>query len=217
MKKLSESQIEQIQRATEDILENVGFGVMHKDLLCRVRAAGAKVNETSGIVRIPTPLLRELLAQVPSQYQIAGLANTEVNVGSEDQHCVAIVTDPWIIDYQTQRPRRPSLEDIRRHTIIAQRIESVVAISRMDFPVTDFTDSTSSLRALEEHLLNHNKHIYVLPASLDSFEQWLEISHILTGGQRPSKEETDDCGGRCALATDAHGYELGTTTWRLRQ
>ncbi|HID96041.1 MAG TPA: hypothetical protein EYP53_08305 [Candidatus Latescibacteria bacterium] len=189
MKKLSESQIEQIQRATEEILESIGFRVMHEDLLRQARAAGAKVDETSGIVRIPRPLLKELLEQVPSQYQIAGLDGTEVNLGGDDQHCLAIVTDPWIIDYQTQRPRRPSLEDVRRHTIIAQRLESVVAISRMDFPVTDFADSASGLRALEVHLLNHNKHIHVMAASLESFKQWLEIGHILTRGRDLAKSK----------------------------
>lgn len=183
MKKLLPGQIEEIQRATEDILENIGVRVMHDGLLQRARAAGARVDETSGIVRIPTPLLRELLAQVPSQYQIADLEGAEFTVGGDSQGCVAIVTDPWIIDYQTQRPRRPNLEDLRRHTIIAQTLEPVVAVSRMDFPVTDFDGPTSSLRALEEHLLFYTKHIYVLPTSLESFEQWLEIGHVLTRGQ----------------------------------
>ena len=183
MKKLSQSQIEEIQSATEDILENVGVHVMHEGILQRARAAGARVDEASGIVRIPAPMLRELLAQVPSQYQIADLEGAEFTVGGGSQGCVAIVTDPWIIDYQTQRPRRPNLEDLRRHTIIAQKLEPVVAVSRMDFPVTDVEGPTSSLRALEEHLVHYNKHIYVLPTSLESFEQWLEIGHVLTQGQ----------------------------------
>ncbi len=183
MKKLSESQIEEIRKATEDILGKVGFRVMHEDVLHRARAAGARVDEISGIVRIPRTLLRELLEQVPSEYQIAGLGGTEYTVGGEEQYCVAIVTDPWIIDYETQRPRRPCFEDIKRHTIIAQKLNPVVAISRMDFPVTNFTDSTSSLRALEEHLINHNKHINVVATSMESFKQYLEIGRILTRGK----------------------------------
>ena len=66
MKKLSPTQIEQVQRATEDLLENVGVQVQHRGLLERARAAGARVDETGGNVRIPTSLLRELLAQAPS-------------------------------------------------------------------------------------------------------------------------------------------------------
>jgi trimethylamine--corrinoid protein Co-methyltransferase len=183
MKRLSEGQIQQFQKATEDVLENVGFHVMHEKLLRRCRAAGAKVDEASGIVRIPGPLLRELLAQVPSQYQIAGINGDGVTIGGDQQHCLAIVTDPWIVDYETQLPRRPCLEDLRRHTIIAQKLESVVAISRMDFPVTDVEGPTSSLRALEVHLLHHAKHNCVLATSMESLEQWLQIAGILTQGR----------------------------------
>ena len=133
------------------------------------------MDEASGIVRIPAPLLRELLAQVPSQYQIAGLNGDEATIGGDQQHCLAIVTDPWIVDYETQLPRRPCLGDLRRHTILAQKLESVVAISRMDFPVTDVEGPSSSLRALEMHLMHHAKHNCVLATSMESLQQWLEI------------------------------------------
>lgn len=180
MKELTNAEIERIQAATEQILAETGVHVQHQGLLQRARAAGAQVDESSGNVRLPSPLLRELLAQVPRQYDIAGLDGIPFTVGGAQQGCLAIVTDPWIIDYQTQRPRRPCLEDLRRHTIIAQTLEPVVAVSRMDFPVSDVAGPTSSLRALEEHLLNYSKHIYVLPVSFESFQQWLQIGEILT-------------------------------------
>jgi trimethylamine--corrinoid protein Co-methyltransferase len=183
MNRLTVSQVEQVQRATEDLLENVGVHVMHDGLLQRARAGGAQVDEASGVVRLPVPLLRELLAHAPAQYQIADLFGNEFTVGGEQSGCLAIVTDPWIIDYATQRPRRPRLEDLRRHTIIAQRLEPVVAVSRMDFPVTDVEGPASSLRALEEHLLHYSKHIYMLPTSLESFEEWLEIGQVLAQGR----------------------------------
>jgi len=111
-------------------------------------------------------------------------------MGGDEQRLLSIVSDPWIIDYETQRPRRPCLEDVRRHledvrrhTFITQRLEPVVAVSRMDFPVTDVEDATSSLRALEVHLLNHVKHYLVLPATLESFEQWMQIGRILSRGE----------------------------------
>jgi trimethylamine--corrinoid protein Co-methyltransferase len=183
MKELTANEIEKLQKATEDILESVGVHVMHEGMLRRARAAGAQIDEASGVVRIPSFLLHELLAQVPSRYQIADLEGNEFTVGDGNPGCLAIVTDPWIIDYEAQRPRRPCLEDLRRHTIIAQELDPVVAVSRMDFPVADVQGPTSSLRALEEHLLHYSKHIYVLPTSLASFQQWLEIAQILTQGR----------------------------------
>jgi len=176
---LSEGQVADLQRATEDLLENVGLRVQHQGLLRQARQAGAIVDEATGLVRIPAALLRELLAQAPAAYTVAGFDGRAQIIGGETQHCLAIVTDPWIIDYETQRPRRPRLEDIRRHTIIAQCLDQVVGISRMDFPVADVEGPTSSLRALEEHLLHHDKHIFVYATTAESHKQSMEIGEIL--------------------------------------
>jgi len=183
IKALSEGQIARIKDATEELLETTGFRVQHDEVLGFCRKAGARVDEASGVVRLPRPLLRELLRQVPSSYTVRGINGDRWTVGGGTPYCQAIVTDPWIIDYETQKPRRPRLDDLRRHTAIAQTLDRVIGISRMDFPVTDVPEPTSSLRALEEHLLNHAKHYHVYVASWESFLQWLEIGQILSNGR----------------------------------
>ena len=179
---LSDSEIERFRQKTETILATVGLRVGHAELRRLASRAGAQVDDTSGIVRIPPPLLRELLATVPHRYAVAGVDGKEHVIGGETIYCQAIVTDPWIVDYSTQRLRRPRLEDLRRHTIIAQKLDRVVGASRMDFPVSDVPEPISSLRALEEHLLHQSKHIYIYAASWPSYEQWLEITEILSQG-----------------------------------
>ncbi|HBP38141.1 MAG TPA: hypothetical protein DD640_05265 [Clostridiales bacterium] len=186
---LNERQIEEIKTASENLLENVGFHVPHPGVLKLAARAGAKVDTAAQVVRIPAVLLRELLAQVPRQYTMRTLDGKEYELGADRQYCSAIVTDPWIVDYQAQKPRRPCLEDVRRHTIIAQQLEDVAGIGRMDFPVTDCSDATSSLRALETHLLNHTKHYLVYATSVDSFRQWLELGSILSPGVELKKSK----------------------------
>lgn len=182
IKELSEGQIETIKLATEDVLATTGFRVMHGGLRRLARAAGAVVDDASEIVRIPAPLLRELLAQVPPAYTVKGITGREYTIGGENRHCLAIVTDPWIVDYETQKPRRPCLDDVRKHTVMVEKLAQVSGVSRMDYPVTDCTDATSSLRALEAHLLNHTKHYHVMATSLESYQEWLEIGKILAQG-----------------------------------
>jgi trimethylamine---corrinoid protein Co-methyltransferase len=181
-KVLTEAQTERIRGAAWDFIERQGFVVQHEGLLALARARGAKVDEVSGRVRVPRSLAGELMASVPSRYTIGNILGETWEVGGENQYGTAIVTDPWIIDYQTREPRHPCLEDVRRHTIIAEQLEPVVSISRMDYPVTDVPGPTSSLRALETHLLHHTRHYQVMAASLESFEQWLQIAYILAGG-----------------------------------
>ena len=182
MKKLTDSQIKKIQRASEEIIEDVGFNVSHREIRHRAKKAGARVDEAGSIIRMPKELLRELLTRVPCKYYIAGMGGNEVTIGGGKHQGVAIVTDPWIIDYETQSLRRPCLEDIRQHTIIADKLDQVAGISRMDFPVTDVDGPLSSMRALEEHLMYHTKHYWVMPTDIKSFRQWLEIGRILLQG-----------------------------------
>lgn len=182
MQGLSSSQIEQLQQATEDLLATTGFRVQHPELLRLAAAAGAQVEETSSLVKLPAPLLRQLLAQAPAQYEIGGATGRRYLMGGGEQHCLAIVTDPWILDYHSRQPRHPVRSDIGRHTRIAQQLDPVAAISLMDYPVADFSGPASSLCALEEHLLHHDKHCCVLAASIESLERWLRLAPLLAGG-----------------------------------
>ena len=179
---LSETQIESIKQLTEDMIENVGFKVEHSGLLKIAAKAGANVDEASQTVKIPTKLLRELLSMVPQCYIAKGIDGKEYNIGGGNQYIGAIVTDPWIIDYQTKEPRHPGIEDIKKNTILIQKNEQVAAVGRMDFPVTEYNDATSTWRALEIHLLNHTKHYYVYTGSIKDFRRWMEIGEILVQG-----------------------------------
>lgn len=180
---LSQADIDTIRDRTERLLEETGFKVMHQGILDLARRAGARVEESSGIVRFPRPLLRELLSRLPESYTVRGVDGSATTIGGESRHCLAIVTDPWIVDYATGKPRRPNLEDMRRHTIIGQSLGDVVVMARMDYPVTDDPGPCSSLRALETHLMHHAKHNFVLPTSLESMEEWLQIGAILARGR----------------------------------
>lgn len=179
---LTEAQVEQIREAARTHIERHGFVVQHAELLARARARGATVDEASGRVRLARALQAELMATVPARYTIGNILGETWEIGGDKQYGMAIVTDPWIIDYTTREPRHPCREDVRRHTIIAEQLEPVVAISRMDYPVTDVPGPTSSLRALEVHLLHHTRHYQVMAADLESFDQWREIAGILSRG-----------------------------------
>ncbi|MCL5072154.1 MAG: trimethylamine methyltransferase family protein, partial [Actinobacteria bacterium] len=189
IRELRENQIEKIKKLTEEVIENIGFKVENDILIKKAAKAGAIVDEVSQIVKIPSKLLRELLIKVPQSYVARGIDRKEYSIGGSNQFIMAIVTDPWIIDYVTKTPRHPCLEDIRRNTILTQKNEEVAMVSRMDFPVTDYGDNTSSLRALETHLLNHTKHYLVCLASLESFRQWMEIGDILADGKDFAKSK----------------------------
>lgn len=176
---LTEQEIERIKTETEELIEDTGFKVLDERLRQKAAKAGAIVDEQEQTIRIPAELLRELLSGVPGSYTVRGIDGTEYVVGGGKQYISAIVTDPWIIDYEKQTPRRPSLNDVKINTILTQRNPKVAQVSRMDFPVSEYEDASSSLRALEIHLLNHAKHYAAYAGSLEGFHQWMDIANLM--------------------------------------
>jgi trimethylamine:corrinoid methyltransferase-like protein len=176
---LNENQIQRIKELTEEAIEKIGFKVEDPELLKIASKAGAVVDQGSRTVKIPAALLRELISKVPESYIVKTINHSEYIIGEGNQYISAIVTDPWIIDYETKEPRRPSLDDVLKNTILIQKNKQVATVGRMDFPVCEYNDATSSLRALEIHLLNHTKHYNVYTACLRDFMQWMEIGEIL--------------------------------------
>jgi trimethylamine--corrinoid protein Co-methyltransferase len=184
---LNDSQIEQVRTATENLLENVGFRISHKTVVDKLRSAGANIDEKANLAKIPRQLLRDLLSTIPPVYTLKGIGGKDYEIGGNSQYLTAIVTDPWIMDYESGKPRHPSLADVRTNTIIAQTIPDVALVCLMDYPVTDFPDATSSFRALETHLLHHDKHYLLDAGSLDYLQRWEELADILLQGESLSK------------------------------
>lgn len=180
---LTESQVEQIHEAALRVLERTGCRVQHDGLLRRLAKAGACVDAAGGRVRWPRALLESLLEHAPAAYAIRGVQGSPWSIGGGEPGVLAITNDPWILDSTRPEPRHPCLEDVRRHTIIAQRLDRVKCVSCMDYPVTDFDDALSSFRALETHVLHHAKHYAVFPASLERLRLWQALGQVLNGGE----------------------------------
>lgn len=173
---LNAEQIEKIHNATLYVLEEKGIQVTHPDMQRIARKHGAEIKDDR--IRIPRQLLNELLANVPANFAVGNIAGRYSNVGNGSRHCHAIVTDPWIIDCPSGTPRRPIMDDVIRNTVLGQKLDKIIAMSCMDFPLADFSDEHSNLRALEQYLLHHNKHNFIYCASEESLALWNKIIEL---------------------------------------
>ena len=191
---LSEGQVEEVDGAAVELLERTGFRVRHEGLLKLTRDAGARVDDADGLVRLPRPLLHELLGQVPPRYVIRNILGGAFEIGGGEACVLAITNDPWVVDYETGMPRHPCLNDVRVHTIAAQCLDAVACMSCMDYPVAEHDDAASSWRALEVHLLHHAKHYVVLPVSPERFREWLAIAKVLNRGDPLADSALVTCG-----------------------
>ncbi len=103
---LSADQLEAIHQTSLRILEELGIELMSPDARRRLRAAGAEVDETSGIVRLDRGLVAGALASAPSRFDLVprNPART-VRIGG-DHLVFGLVAGPPNI-HDLERGRRP--------------------------------------------------------------------------------------------------------------
>jgi trimethylamine---corrinoid protein Co-methyltransferase len=185
---LSDGDMEAIHRHSLDVLERTGLKV--EDAACRALLvkAGAKSDGTDR-VRLPRELVEEVRTRAPAAFDLYRADGTAVHIGIETRVFGSLVIDPWIIDYRTQTPRRPRLEDVVRHTRLGEALPAVSFLHRMDMPPEDVAGDAAYVLTLEAFALNTTKPVLAAPASLDTLRNWLDVGEILSdavpGGRKP--------------------------------
>ncbi len=172
---LSDTEIEAVHARSLDVLEKVGVRVTHAEALRQLQRAGARVEPSSGLVRFDRKLVDELLNRAPTVAAATGLDGVTRQVGGESRFYLALILDPFIVPYQS-RPRRPVLEDVRRHTIIGQALDRVSAMMRMEYPVADIPAPDSCYKTMEVFLRHTTKHTAVYPTSPGNCRDWLDVA-----------------------------------------
>lgn len=179
---LTDTEIERLHRATLEIFENPGVRIAYPPLIGKLARAGARVDESSGCARFPREMVEELRRQAPPVVRMTGLNGRVLEVGGENRYYSSLILDPWVVDYE-RGPRRPVLEDVRRHTIIGESLDRVSAMMRMQYPVADLPEPQCYLKTMEVFLCHTTKHVLIYPATPANAREWIGAAEILAGSE----------------------------------
>ena len=183
MQVLSEAEIEKIHAQTLQVLDKVGFRVLDGECRALLARAGATIDRANDTVHLPAPLVEEALAEAPATFEIHRQDGQARTMGGDHRVYSSLVVDPWVIDYETQKPRRPVLDDIYRHTRLGDALELTDAIHLMEMPPADLPPEIAYVRSQETFLTNTTKHIRAYPTSVQSTHEWLHLAEILAEGK----------------------------------
>jgi trimethylamine--corrinoid protein Co-methyltransferase len=151
---LSPDEVERIHGASMQVLVGVGVKVDYAPARELFRRAGADVDTSSNIVRIPEDLVRWAVSQAPSQFTLYGCdGQFRLPVGG-DQVCFAgLGTPTHIIDTDTGERRPTTLADVVRHIQLIDACEQIhncqMDVWPNDIPMT--TIHTESIWAWAHH------------------------------------------------------------------
>lgn len=126
---LSEEQVEEIHRASLDVLEETGIRLEHEKALSLFEKNGAKVDFEEKRVRIPPGLVEECLGKCPSSFRMKSRdPNNDLIIGG---NTVYFVPFPGMqsVDLDTWEQRTVSREEYYQGVTILDALDNVHAIS----------------------------------------------------------------------------------------
>ena len=129
---LSAADLERIHNGGLSLLSNPGIFCESEVVLKVMSAAGAQVDPTTKMVRIPAELVDAALKTVPHSFVLHGLdENNDILVETGRVYFgMGGSSEPMVYDYDLGKPRKPSYADMVRNTRVGQ------ALKHMDFLMT---------------------------------------------------------------------------------
>ncbi len=155
---LTDDDIELLQDATFEILENVGVHFPLRKALDIFAEHGAKVDFDKEIVRLPTALVKKAMSTAPRYFKLGG---REPRYDFELQKNYTFFSNdgsfPHTMDFQTREKRESCKQDIIDVTRIVDYLEPVA----FTWPATSATEygETAPLHEIHAALSNGRKHV----------------------------------------------------------
>ena len=182
-KVLTDQQIERINRASLNILQNVGVHVPHEDMLARFADGGAAVDMETQIVRIPETLVNQCIGQATKRYTLYGrdMAKTaEFGYGKRNYNGVAGEAS-WVEEIGQQR-RFTTLEDVRTATRFADALEYMTIPGALSDPA-ELNVSWRCVSVLAEMIKNTTKPVTFWFHDRASAKYICELLIVLRGSE----------------------------------
>ncbi|HEY62950.1 MAG TPA: hypothetical protein G4O02_00100 [Caldilineae bacterium] len=132
---LSQQDIQAIHDATLSILQNTGIMVHHEEVLRLLAEAGAEVDRTRGIARLPERLVMECVAQAGKQYILYGRdGRCTARFGHGDLVLMSTPGQYAWIDSETGQRRPPTVQDLHDAIRLGDALPHVTIVGAMAVP-----------------------------------------------------------------------------------
>jgi len=132
---LSQQDIQAIHDATLNILQNTGIMVHHEEALRLLAEAGAEVDRTRGIARLPERLVMECVAQAGKQYILYGRdGRCTARFGHGDLVLMSTPGQYAWIDPETGQRRPPTVQDLHDAIRLGDALPHVTIVGAMAVP-----------------------------------------------------------------------------------
>ena len=197
---LTEDGINQVDKATMDILANTGVAIYEKQSMQVLEQAGADIDGARSRAKIPERTIREALEKAPSRFKLAGRDSRKtVELGSGETYFANSSTGIKVLDHSTGSSRKSVLADIPMLARVADALENI----HFNGPAVVAHDVKGKLRSLSEMLAtveNTTKHVGHECLGTELAKHYIQIAQIIAGGETEFRKNPSVSAGGCSVS-----------------
>jgi len=204
---LSDEQLDQIQAATLEILEDVGIFCPSKNALSIYAEHGAQVDFETQIVQLSSSVVMDAMSHAPRFYTLGSRsAAHDLNLDGSATYIATDGTGVETIDFKSNQRRKSVKADVARMARVADYLSSIgfywPMVSAQDYP------ATASLHELEASFNNTVKHIQtctVVEAKTAHYA--IEMAKVIAGNEATMRARPPVSSLICTIAPLAMDLE----------
>lgn len=177
---LGEKDIRRIHDDSVDVLKRVGLWIEDGEARHILREAGADVDETTWVARLPEAMIIDALQAVPHEVKLCDIAGNTLDLTGGRNYFGTCANVPYVWQPDTGETRRATRQDVADLVRLADALSSIRIIAT---PVhaSDVPEQLSALYEYEALLLNTAKHWLAAPQTCDEAKICVELAEVICG------------------------------------
>ena len=177
---LTEDQVETISRAAMEVLDKVGFKVLHPGVRRMLGSAGALVDEER--VKVPEFIVRQCLATAPKGWMVYDrLGRRALEVAGRNSYYGTSTASPNTKDALSGEYHQTRVEDLARAAQVADALENIDWVMPMG-SVQDVPATAAEIHEFHATVVNTVKPIVFLAYSPKGTELIYDMAAQVAGG-----------------------------------
>lgn len=186
---LSDEEIREIDRASRELLDEIGVMVSHQEGLEMLEAAGARVNFDTQMVRLPSHLIDRALSQCAPSFRMHardGVKPLTIGGGAVHFGTVGIATN--VLDLETGLYRSVLTSDMEEHVRLSDVLTPPEFILVPATP-TDYPSDMVDMHEFSILMKNTRKHVIAEAQNGENLKKIIKMAEAVAGSSVALKEK----------------------------
>ena len=180
---LSDDELEEIHRATLEILEYTGVFIASDEALEIFESGGAWVDRETNIVRLPQYVVEDAIRSAPSKLFLAGRdPKNDIVLEGNRVGFTTFGEGVLVKDIETGELRKPTKQDVCDAARLADALSEVDVYERA-VGAHDVPQEVGQIHNAEATFNNTSKHVFMGPFDGYQLDKIVEMATLIAGGK----------------------------------